>query len=299
LVSAIVSTYAAERFLHGCLKDLAQQTLASDLEVIVIDSGSPGREGEICAEFAAHHRSLKVVYQRTEREGLYTAWNRGVRLASGKYLTSANTDDRHRADALERLVQAIEEHGAALAYGDLAYSSVENETLHDCLSGNPALARYPDFSPTALMRYCVCGPQPVWRRDVHEQHGYFDESFLIAGDYEFWLRLATTERFVHVPEILGTFYRSASTLSGRGNKATLDLESLRARQRWLGAAPYSSLPGLRRVVARELFGLGYQYVSARRRGGERLLREAWRLQPLNLAYAKTYVLRGLLHWQVP
>jgi glycosyltransferase involved in cell wall biosynthesis len=89
LVSAIVSTYNAERFMRGCLADLAAQTIADRLEIIVVDTGSPQNEGAVVREFQQHYHN--IVYIRTaQRESLYAAWNRGIQAARGKYiLTSA------------------------------------------------------------------------------------------------------------------------------------------------------------------------------------------------------------------
>ena len=101
LVSAIVSTYNAERFIRGCLEDLEAQTIADRLEIVVIDSGSPQNEGTIVREF--QQRYDNILYIRTaQREGLYAAWNRGIQAARGKYITNANTDDRHEASIEKR-----------------------------------------------------------------------------------------------------------------------------------------------------------------------------------------------------
>src|SRR5687768_12897488 len=103
LVTALVSTYRSEAFMQGCLQDLVEQTLYAQgaLEIVVIDSGSPENERAIVEQFQRRHP--RIVYLRTERETLYAAWNRGIGAAGGKYLTNANTDDRHRRDALEIL----------------------------------------------------------------------------------------------------------------------------------------------------------------------------------------------------
>ena len=71
LITAIVSTYSAERFMRGCLEDLIAQTLFSETEVLVIDSGSPQGESAICLEYARKHPQIKLI--RTEREPLYAA----------------------------------------------------------------------------------------------------------------------------------------------------------------------------------------------------------------------------------
>ena len=105
LITAIVSTYNAERFMRGCIEDLMAQTIFKDIEVLVIDSGSTEGESAICAEFAREHPQIRLI--RTEREPLYAAWNRAIPLARGKYLTTANTDDRHRHDFMELTVAAL------------------------------------------------------------------------------------------------------------------------------------------------------------------------------------------------
>ena len=68
LVTAIVSTYNAEHFMRGCLQDLVSQTLLSEMEVLVVDSGSQQGESTICTEFAREHPQIRFI--RTEREPL-------------------------------------------------------------------------------------------------------------------------------------------------------------------------------------------------------------------------------------
>ena len=149
LVTAIVSTFKSERFLRGCLEDLEAQTIADRLEIIVVDSHSPQNERAIVEEF--QKRYSNIVYIRTqERETVYGAWNRGARAARGKYLTNANTDDRHRADALEILARKLDENpGVSLAYADCLITSHENETYD---TANPiACYHWLDFNARDLL----------------------------------------------------------------------------------------------------------------------------------------------------
>ena len=213
ILTAIVSTYASERFMRGCLEDLLAQTIANRMEIIVVDASSPQYEGEIVREF--QERTGSIRYIRAEsREPVYASWNRAIHHATGKYLTSANTDDRHRPDGLERLVSALEaDPGAVLAYGDVAITLRENETFESALK--VFSYRWPDFDRTRLFRAAFVGPQPVWRRETHERYGWFDPEFTSAGDYEFWLRLAVHERFIHVPELLGAYLAAPGSVEHR------------------------------------------------------------------------------------
>jgi len=129
LVSAIVSTYNAERFIRGCLDDLLVQTIGERLEIIVVDSGSQEDEGQIVSQYQQKFNNIR--YIRTQnRESLYAAWNRGIRAASGKYITSANTDDRHAAHAFERMARVLDERAdVVLIYANLWVTETENETF--------------------------------------------------------------------------------------------------------------------------------------------------------------------------
>lgn len=223
LVSAIVSTYNSERFIRGCLEDLERQTMADKLEIIVVDSNSPQNERTIVEEFQKKYSN--IVYIRTqERETLYGAWNRAVKAARGKYLTSANTDDRHRKDALEILARTLDEHPEiTLVYGDCLITEVENETFESTKATRQY--KWLDFNAQDLvLKGCFVGPQPMWRREAHDEHGLFDATFVASGDYEFWLRLAQNRKFLHVRETLGLYLESPTSVehanAERGAKET-------------------------------------------------------------------------------
>lgn len=234
LVSAIVSTYKSERFIRACLEDLEAQTIRDRLEIIVIDSASPQNERAIVEEF--RQRYDNITYLRThEREGVYAAWNRGVRATSGKYLTNANTDDRHRQDAFERMVEVLEARpDAALVYADVYITEVENETFECC---TPIGAyQWLDWDRRHLLQTgCFMGPQPMWRRGVHDEYGYFDESFVTSGDYEFWLRISQTHHFHHLKDYLGLYLKSPTSVE-HANRDRQAVENSRILDMYLDAA---------------------------------------------------------------
>ncbi|RZB34874.1 MAG: hypothetical protein SRB1_00642 [Desulfobacteraceae bacterium Eth-SRB1] len=83
------------------LRELAGDR-ADRLEIIVVNSGSEQNEEAIVKEFQKKYSNIKYI-KTDQRETVYAAWNRGVKAASGKYITNANTDDRRRADACEQM----------------------------------------------------------------------------------------------------------------------------------------------------------------------------------------------------
>ncbi|UCC23544.1 MAG: glycosyltransferase, partial [Planctomycetota bacterium] len=213
LVSAIVSTYNSERFLRGCLEDLENQTIADRLEIIIVNSGSQQNEEAIVKEFQQKYDN--IVYIRTEqREGIYTAWNRAIRVAHGQFITNANADDRHRRDAFEILGRALEKHhDISLVYADCYVSSTPNETYNE--NSKRRIYRYPEFSAIGAALYYQFGPQPMWRKKLHETIGYFDESYKAAGDHDFNLRFASHFKALHIAEPLGLYLEHPGAISFR------------------------------------------------------------------------------------
>lgn len=233
VVSAIVSTYNAERFIDGCLRNLVEQTLYAQgrLEIIVIDSGSQQNEEAIVRRYQQQYANIR--YIKTERETIYAAWNRGVQVASGRYLTNTNTDDRRRSDALERMAEELEKQPqVALVYADSFATTRENDVFDT--ASICGVFRWPQFDRRLLFKLCYIGPQPMWRKSLHEQYGLFDATMRSAGDYEFWLRISASETFYHIPETLGLYLRSEQGIEW-SNPGLMHSESGVARKRYWAA----------------------------------------------------------------
>jgi glycosyltransferase involved in cell wall biosynthesis/predicted O-methyltransferase YrrM len=201
-VSVLVSTCNSERFIRGCLEDLEAQTIADEMEIIVVDSGSEQNEAGVVKEFQQRYNN--IVYIRTERETLYGAWNRAIGAARAPYLTNANTDDRHAPDALEKMADALDRQpGANVVYANCAVTQTPNAAF----GAAPVCGhfRWPPFDRRLLFSVCFIGPQPMWRRSLHDQFGLFDAQLRSAGDYDFWLRISPQARFIHLPQTLGLY----------------------------------------------------------------------------------------------
>ncbi len=243
LVTAIVSTYDADRFFHGCLEDLCRQSLGPRLEILVIDSASPGREGETVREF--RERGARISYHRTPfRENSHAAFNRAIRLARGRYLTTANTDDRHRHDALELMAEVLENRPEfGLVYADSRITTEAGETFEK----NSAELRYawPDFNLLNALSCCLFGAQPLWRREVHAEVGFFDPSLDIAGDQDMFLRIAWKFGAVHLREDLGLFLKRGDSNSGENRRERALREVCAVLRRYRREIPLTDIfPGL-------------------------------------------------------
>ena len=99
----------------------------------------------------------------------------------------------------------------ALVYADVIITETENETFENCTP--VGYFSWMNWKREDLLnKGCFMGPQPMWRRNVHDEYGYFDDSFVTSGDYEFWLRISQTNTFLHLSIRLGLYLRSPGSI---------------------------------------------------------------------------------------
>jgi glycosyltransferase involved in cell wall biosynthesis len=89
-VSVIIPVYQVENFLRRCVDSVLGQTLR-DIEIILVDDGSPDQCPEICDAYAEAHDNVRVIHKKNG--GLSSARNAGMRAASGKYVLFVDSDD--------------------------------------------------------------------------------------------------------------------------------------------------------------------------------------------------------------
>ena len=114
LISVIVPVYKVEPYLNKCVDSILNQTYRN-LEVILVDDGSPDHCGAICDAYALQDRRVHVIHK--ENGGLSSARNAGMAAASGEYLSFVDSDDVLPARALEVLLETLIAEQAQLAIG--------------------------------------------------------------------------------------------------------------------------------------------------------------------------------------
>lgn len=117
-VSIIVPVYKTEKYLERCLQSLLHQTLA-DIEIILVDDGSPDRCPMLCDKAAAQDARVKVIHK--QNEGLGYARNSGLEAASGQYIGFVDSDDYVKNDMYETLYNTAEQYRAQLVLSGVCY----------------------------------------------------------------------------------------------------------------------------------------------------------------------------------
>lgn len=133
LISVIIPIYKAEKYIEKCVKRIMDQTY-ENLEIILVDDGSPDRSGAICEKLAQTDARIRVLHK--ENGGAATARNAGLDVMTGQYIAFVDADDYMELNYIETLYQTLSENNAQVSICsfktvDEAGNPVSIDSLHD------------------------------------------------------------------------------------------------------------------------------------------------------------------------
>ena len=117
LVSVIVPVYKVEKYLNRCVESIVSQKY-SNLEIILVDDGSPDGCPRMCDEWAKKDGRIIVIHK--ENGGLSDARNAGIKKAKGEYLCFVDSDDYIMPTMISDLLIAVKENGVKLAIANFS-----------------------------------------------------------------------------------------------------------------------------------------------------------------------------------
>lgn len=112
LISIIVPIYNVEKYLNKCIESILNQTY-KNLEIILVDDGSPDNSGKICDEYKKMDSRIIVIHK--PNGGLSDARNAGIMLATGKYIGFVDSDDYIEPDMYEILYTNLKKYNANIS----------------------------------------------------------------------------------------------------------------------------------------------------------------------------------------
>lgn len=116
LISIIVPVYKVENYLNRCIESIVNQTY-KNIEIILVDDGSPDNCGEICESYAKIDSRIRVIHKKNG--GLSDARNTGLKQAKGDYIMFVDADDYVELDGCENFVKKIFGKDIDIAMGDI------------------------------------------------------------------------------------------------------------------------------------------------------------------------------------
>ncbi len=109
LISIIIPVYKVEKYLEKCIQSVINQTY-ENLQIILVDDGSPDNCGKICDEYAKKDHRIEVIHK--SNGGLSDARNKGLEIAKGEYIGFVDSDDYIEADMYEVLYNLLKQYNA-------------------------------------------------------------------------------------------------------------------------------------------------------------------------------------------
>ena len=222
VVSVITPAYNAARYVEHTLESVVRQTFA-DFELLIVDDGSTDQTREIAERYA--RRDPRIIVMCQTNRGIASARNAAMARARGRYFALLDSDDLWFPTYLAEQIAILEQRP------DIDVLSANALNFGGLKDGEPLLAvgAGADIRAVSLLRLVEVEDSmsilSVFRREVVESIGAFDENLRRSEDYDFWLRSACAGFHVAInPRPLGLYRRRPDSLSA---DEALMLEAMR------------------------------------------------------------------------
>lgn len=250
LASIVIPAYNAEKYIRETIDSALAQTYKNK-EIIVVDDGSTDRTPEILEEYGS-----KILVVRQSNKGSAGACNAGVAVASGVWVCFLDADDIWLPEKLSLQIKCcgknVISHTDSVCFGDAVVGEIRRSSFEPPYSGR--------VLEELLVINFISKSTVMMRRDIFNQYGGFDESYVTCEDWPFWIRVCADHELGYLPEPVVRYrvhLKSKSMLSRR---------TLIARLRIINAAftpggAAQSLPHLRRKALASAYQVTCHYAS--------------------------------------
>ena len=182
-ISVIVPVYKVEPYLRECVDSIINQTY-KNLEIILVDDGSPDNCGAICDEYAAKDSRVRVIHK--ENGGVSSARNAGIEAATGDYIGFVDSDDWIEPDMYENLLESLQRENAEIAAPISFYDPSARQSV---LSGEQLLRstfRVITKQPKQFASHGFCCN--LYATGIVKETP-FDPNMAIGEDFCFWIKI--------------------------------------------------------------------------------------------------------------
>lgn len=234
--SVIMPVYNREQFLKESIESILNQTFR-DFEFIIVDDGSTDRSFEIFEEYAKKDKRIKLLHN-LNKKGIVGALTTAINVAQGEYIVRMDSDDISLPERIEKQIAFMDRHLEIGACGTWV-------RLFDGSDGVWELPIDPDvIKSTMLFCGAIANPSAIIRRKIFSDLGFcYDDSFVVAEDYDFWTRLAECTKLSNIPEVL-FLYRIHNLNTGAVHNSEHRESPLRIYERLIKNIGIKPTPGL-------------------------------------------------------
>lgn len=267
-VSVIVPVYNVEKYLDRCVESLVNQTL-HDIEIILVDDGSPDNCPAMCDEWLERDSRIKVVHKKNA--GLGMACNSGIEVALGEYIAFCDSDDwvdarmyetmydaakRENAQMVFTGLRKVDESGAALSMNHISQRQIfRGRQQIDTIMLNLIASEPSDY----IERHIQMSAKVVLynRSHINQYNIRFEsERKIISEDLFFNLDNVTrAECVVVLPDIFYNYYCNSQSLTNRLRKDRFE-KNLEMRVALLSRYTFREMPTEFEIRVNRMF-IGY------------------------------------------
>lgn len=224
-VSIIVPIYNVEKYLDRCMESLINQTLR-DIEIIMVDDGSPDRCPQMCDEYARRDSRIKVIHKKNG--GLGYARNSGLEVATGEYIAFVDSDDYVDVRMYEHMYHELEKYSVdavICAFNIIFKDKVHPESINGFTNSNQIInvlgdylpnyiATLPDSTSDQLYGYSVWNI--LYKHSIIKDHNIkFDsERIYVSEDILFNIGyMSNAEKILLCPDYLYNYCHNDNSLT--------------------------------------------------------------------------------------
>lgn len=219
-LSIIIPCYNVEKYLDRCMQSVTNQSY-KNLEIILVDDGSPDKSGELCDKWSRRDNRIKVIHK--QNEGLGYARNSGLESATGDFVAFIDSDDCIDLDMYDRLLHKANEtqsdivfcghikqmsDGSGVEVADFPEERIfEKDSLLELSQGF--------FRPTTITPRMLTMSvwHAVYRRDIITQ-AFYSEREVGSEDIHFQVcAMLNANRVTFIPDVLYTYCYNGASLS--------------------------------------------------------------------------------------
>lgn len=183
-ISIIVPIYKVENYLDRCLRSLINQSL-KDIEIILVDDGSPDRCPQMCDQYEIQYPQIKVLHKKNE--GLGYARNSGLHIATGKYIAFVDGDDFVEPSMFEKLYDAAIKNNADTVFCGFNFYKDDSKIIPHPEVSSTLIFEDEDIKNEVLLNMIGSQPQTLKDRNLFMSvwHSIYSSSIIKENNIQF------------------------------------------------------------------------------------------------------------------
>ena len=194
-ISVIIPMYNSEKTIERALSSVINQTYGGPLEIIVVNDGSKDNSAVIVDEFIAKHPAYSIRLINQSNGGVSKARNTGLKAATGDYIALLDSDDEWLANKIQRQMNVLLRNNF-----DFVCALRNNDTIGFPYKVHDNIAEI--NLKQLLIKVVGQTSTSLFKKNVLENTGFFDEKQKYSEDANYWLRIAVKNKMAIINERL-------------------------------------------------------------------------------------------------